>query len=329
MKPALLALLALSLAACGREATTALDSRPDPSFASTTDRGPAAEGLLVPGWNRFRCFDAPAQSKWDPDGDTMDNRCEDALAAAFAPGLRAAGDCNYDPGVGRQGGEYYYGVQPYWYRSSESAPLEPRARLAYLPAYYWDCGSPTEGGQPFGDGHDGDSEFFIVDVQFNDTTRHWVTQRIFLSAHCGTVTGQHCMWYPDPTSTTVTPTGTAQPFSWIDGTVRGPPIIWVAEGKHSNYSTREDCDSGGAAGSDTCHQNDRFYRFPVRFTLQNIWSRAIPQQACVGASLWGSTRVASGTTECFWTRRTFYGWQGLYLVGSTAYSDILAQYAGW
>ncbi len=231
MKPALLALLALSLAACGREATTALDSRPDPSFASTTDRGPAAEGLLVPGWNRFRCFDAPAQSKWDPDGDTMDNRCEDALAAAFAPGLRAAGDCNYDPGVGRQGGEYYYGVQPYWYRSSESAPLEPRARLAYLPAYYWDCGSPTGGGQPFGDGHDGDSEFFIVDVQFNDTTRHWVTQQIFLSAHCGTPTSQRCMWYPDPTTTTVTPTGTAQPFSWVDGKVRGAPVIWVAEGK--------------------------------------------------------------------------------------------------
>jgi len=33
--------------------------------------------------------------------------------------------------------------------------------------------------------------------------------------------------------------------------------------------------------------------------------------------------------ECFWPRHTFYGWQGLELVGSTAYSDILAQYAGW
>ncbi len=287
MKPALLALLALALAACGREATTGLDSPTGPSFASATGRGPAAEGLLVPGWNPFRCFDAPARSKWDPDGDTMDNACEDALAAAFAPGLWVAGDCNYDPGVGRQGGEYYYGVQPY-------APLQARVRLVYLPAYYWDCGSPTEGGQPLGDGHDGDSEFFIVDVQFNDTTRHWVTQQIFLSAHCGTPTSQRCMWYPDPTTTTVTPTGTAQPFSWVDGKVRGAPVIWVAEGKHSNYSTREDCDAGGLAGSDTCDQNDRFYRFPVRFTQQNIWSRAIPQQACVGASL-----------------------------------DILAQYAGW
>jgi len=205
MKPALLALLALALAACGREATTGLDSPTGPSFASATGRGPAAEGLLVPGWNPFRCFDAPARSKWDPDGDTMDNACEDALAAAFAPGLWVAGDCNYDPGVGRQGGEYYYGVQPY-------APLQARVRLVYLPAYYWDCGSPTEGGQPLGDGHDGDSEFFIVDVQFNDTTRHWVTQQIFLSAHCGTPTSQRCMWYPDPTTTTVTPTGTAQPF---------------------------------------------------------------------------------------------------------------------
>ena len=323
MRRAFLALLAFSLAACGREATTALESR------LTTDRGPSAEGLRVPGWNEVRCFDAAARRKRDPDGDTMDNACEDALAAAFAPGLKVAVDCNYDPGVGRQGGEYYYGVQPYWYRSSEVAPLERRVRLAYLPAYYWeDCGSPTEGHVPFGDGHDGDSEFFIVDLQFNDATRRWATQQIFLSAHCGTLTGQRCMWYPDPTSTTVTPTGTAQPFSWIDGKVRGAPIIWVAEGKHSNYSTREDCNGGGLAGSDTCERDDRFYRFPVRLARQNIWSRAIPHQACVGASLWGSTRVAPGTTECFWPRRTFYGWQGLNL-GSTAYSDILAQYAGW
>ncbi len=82
----------------------------------------------------------------------------------------------------------------------------------------------------------------------------------------------------------------------------------LADGKHGNYSTREDCDAGGLAGSDTCDQNDRFYRFPVRFPQQNIWSRAIP---------------------CFWPRHTFYGWQGLEQVGSTAYSDILAQYAGW
>jgi hypothetical protein len=33
--------------------------------------------------------------------------------------------------------------------------------------------------------------------------------------------------------------------------------------------------------------------------------------------------------ECFWPRRTFYGWQGLERTGSTAYSDILEQYAGW
>ncbi|MGH7608282.1 MAG: hypothetical protein ACREME_13195, partial [Gemmatimonadales bacterium] len=142
--------------------------------------------------------------------------------------------------------------------------------------------------------------------------------------------GQYCMWYPDPTAPTpVLPAGTAQPFAWVDGTIRGAPIIWVADGKHANYSSREDCDLGGLSGSDTCDRNDRFYRFPVRFAPQNIWSRATPHEPCVDASLWGSTRVAPGTTECFWPRRTFYGWQGLELIGSTAYSDILAQYAGW
>lgn len=86
---------------------------------------------------------------------------------------------------------------------------------------------------------------------------------------------------------------------------------------------------GGLAGSDTCERNDRLYRFPVRFPQQNIWSRAVPQEPCVEASLWGSTRVAAGARECFWPQQKFYGWQVLNLVGSTAYSDILAQYAGW
>src|SRR6266480_3525513 len=272
MNRSLVAVLTAVLAACDRDATTA----PSSVLAGMpmTNRESAAEGLFVPGWNEVRCFEARALGKWDPDGDTMDNRCEDALAAAFAPGLVVARDCNYDEGVGRQGGEYYYGVQPYQDGSNTVV------RIAYLPAYYWDCGSPTQGPFPlpdvcpgcFADGHDGDSEFFIVDVQFNDTTRHWETRQIFLSAHCGTPTGQRCMWYPDPAST----------FSWVDGTVRGAPIIWVADGKHGNYSSREDCDAGGLAGSDTCDQN-----------------------------------------------HTFYGWQGLEQVGSTAYSDILAQYAGW
>lgn len=136
--------------------------------------------------------------------------------------------------------------------------------------------------------------------------------------------------YPDPTAPTlVLPGEPARPFSWVDGTVRGAPIIWVADGKHGNYSTREDCDLGGLAGSDTCERNDRLYRFPVRFPQQNIWSRAVPQEPCVEASLWGSTRVAAGARECFWPQQKFYGWQVLNLVGSTAYSDILAQYAGW
>lgn len=322
--------LSLALAGCDREPPTAVLTPPDPSVVAARSGRQSRDGLVVPGWNRFRCFDAPAQSMWDPDGDAMDNRCEDALAASFAPGLWVAGDCNYDPDVGRQGGEYYYAVQP--------VPPQGRARIAYLPAYYWDCGSPTAGPWPFGDvcprcfadGHDGDSEFFLVDLEFNDTTGRWVTRQLFLSAHCGTPTGQYCMWYPDPTAITIVLPGVpARPFDWIDGTVRGAPIIWVAEGKHGNYSSREDCDLGGLAGSDTCNQNDRFYRFPVRLAQQNIWSRAFVREACVGASLWGSTRVARGTTECFWTRRTFYGWQGLELAGSTPYSDILEQYAGW
>ena len=143
MNRSLVVVLTVVLAACGRDATTA------PSFVlarrAMTDRGSAAEGLFVPGWNQSRCLEARALGKWDPDGDTMDNRCEDALAAAFAPGLEVARDCNYDTGVGRQGGEYYYGVQPYHDGANTVV------RIAYLPAYYLDCGSPSQGPFPLPD----------------------------------------------------------------------------------------------------------------------------------------------------------------------------------
>src|SRR3989441_12232668 len=112
MNRSLVAVLTVVLAACGRDATTA------PSFvlAGTpmTDLRSAAEGLFVPGWNHFRCLEARALGKWDPDGDTMDNRCEDARAAAFPPGLEVARDCNYDPPpvLARQGGEHQHREAP-------------------------------------------------------------------------------------------------------------------------------------------------------------------------------------------------------------------------
>ena len=121
MNRLLVAVLTVVLAACGRDATTA------PSFVRVamplTDRRSAAEGLFVPGWNQVRCFEARAPGKWDPDGDTMDNRCEDALAAAFAPGLEVARDCNYDPGVGRPS----LRVRPGSRCGSADPPLRPRA----------------------------------------------------------------------------------------------------------------------------------------------------------------------------------------------------------
>jgi len=284
------------------------------------DLCPQCEGLYVAGWDDGSCFWDVAT--WDPDGDTVDNGCENALAMAFAPKLIAARDCNYDVGLKRQGGEYYFAAQRVV--ASDGVPL---MRLAYLPAYYVDCGTPRDQlsacldflGLGFCNGHTGDSEFIIVDARFTESSQHWVTERVFLSAHCGEITGGACGWHP------------TSAFQWVDGRRRGAPVVWVAEGKHANYPSESACNSG-ALSMDECHYNNASHRIPVVYGQQNIGSRSLPLRDCV-APFWGSTMTASGAVECLWsrgTKPTFDGWQGYTLHGgSPLYERHLANYAGF
>ncbi len=79
----------------------------------------------------------------DSDTDGLADHCEFPIARSFAPMLHFAngGQC--------PGGE------PYWAARRTSTN---RVRIAYIMAYYKDCGYAP---------HAGDSEMIMVDVQYN------------------------------------------------------------------------------------------------------------------------------------------------------------------
>lgn len=94
----------------------------------------------------------------DSDGDGFDDMCEYRLARAFAPMLRVSAD---DSDVTRE---------PYWvvtYRPEDfHIGITDHVSIMYLLAYHTDYGF-------WWTGHEGDSEFIIVDLFYNENTLHW------------------------------------------------------------------------------------------------------------------------------------------------------------
>ena len=236
----------------------------------------------------------------DSDRDGLSDQCELELAAAFAPTLRVAtGGCNWDTSVAppRLGGEYLFAVE---------STGSDGARVAYLPAYYRDCGwNGAKCWLPFVncDPHAGDSEAVVLDLVRESHGRKWSVEAIFLSAHCFG-SGNDCRWYR----------GTElERFRWLDGVPYGAPIVWVAEGRQANYPSRSACDAGHSS-IDTCDRNHDEYRYPIRSVGQNIGSRLVPigSDGCISAEDVGSSSSVPepGVEECFWTADTvFGGWQ--------------------
>lgn len=228
-------------------------------------------------------------------------------------------DCDWDYGIGRMGGEYYFAV--------ERKPSNPGfvVRIAYLPAYYWDCGVPAQRISlchlsASCDPHTGDSEFIIVDVRYDPSSNHWVTQTSFLSAHCLTSADGDCRWW-DRAS-----------FQWVDAKRYGAPVVWVAERKHANYYSLGQCQTGGFAGFDTCEFNSAGHRFPIVYTQQNIGSRATPLRDCA-PPFWSSQLTNPQAIECMWNttqRSRFDGWQG-FSSGAPAqlYGNLLSTFAAF
>jgi hypothetical protein len=186
------------------------DDCPDPS--------PGEPGLWIPAWDAAEC-----NGGWDPDNDGVNNGCENALAKAFAPELVVTtADLNWDYSLnqptGRLGGEYYFAVQ------QAEGQFYGQLRIVYLPAYYLDAGTRYEQVSncllnfafAYCNGHTGDSEFILIDVQYDFGTYHWVVDSIFLSAHCEQPTGNECKWYANPSV-----------FEWRNDQPQGAPVVWV------------------------------------------------------------------------------------------------------
>jgi hypothetical protein len=257
----------------------------------------------------------------DRDEDGVDDECELALAKAFAPELVVdRSDCSWSGSAdaARLEGGYLFAVQ--------RAPDGPAVRVAYLPAYYRDCGWSGLACVARGEGcsaHAGDSELMVVQVRPGARTRRWVAEAIFLSAHCFGSSGGRCRWYTG---------GDLRHFRWVDDVRGGAPRVWVAKGKHANYPSRAECDTGHWY-YDTCDDNDVVYRFPITSIRQNIGSRRRPLPAgdgagCVKRPPSGprSSAVNDAALECVWDRRTrFTGWQrDRPRGGATPYARVLA-----
>lgn len=245
----------------------------------------------------------------DSDADGLPDSCEAELARTFAPVfIVRSGGCNWDLGNARLGGGYFYAVQP----------VDSLIRIAYLPAYFEDCG--FEGPKCWIPGvncspHAGDSEFIVVELP-SDSTRQLRVNRVFLSAHCFGRSGGDCRWYSG-----VELVG----FTWRGAS----PEIWVAEGKNANYPSRAACDRGHNF-IDTCDNNQATFRFPV-IDGRNLGSRIFPHRAggCVAGRELDSAIVDSTAVECFWRPDSrFRGWRSAEK-GVTGYYRYLVEIAGF
>ena len=268
-----------------------------------------SEGQAV-GWNQTACF----QAATDTDADGVDDNCELAVAAAFAPLLVVnPSGCNWDTTVkpARLGGGYLFAVQR----------LGDALRVAYLPAYFRDCGwSGVKCLLPGVEceGHAGDSEMIALDLVAGD--ERWRTVRVFLSAHCFGRTGANCRWYEE---------NELAKFAWYVGRTAGAPVVWVAEGRQANYASRRACDAGHHA-IDTCDRHMLAYRFPIYSNAQNIGSAHRPAaDGCVrAADMPLRSGLAGPGMECFWTERSFRGWN-TDSQGATSYLRYLSEIAGF
>ena len=273
---------------------------------------PAPSDGVAAGWTIGAC----AVAAVDRDLDGLDDVCELALARAFAPMLVVdRQDCAWNGS--RLAGGYFFAAQ----KGSAAGAV----RIAYLPAYFRDCGWAGLACTTRGRGcsaHAGDSELIAIDARGDEVADRWRTDAVFMSAHCSGRSAGRCRWYLGDQ---------LRHFAWA-GTTSGAPRVWVAKGKHANYPSARECDSGHWY-YDSCDENDAAYRFPIVTSAQNIGSRIRPLPTggsaggCIAAEDLpvGDNRADGGTRECFWDAAArFRGWQRGSHQGATSYARVLA-----
>jgi len=287
---------------------------------SDPDPDPEAPGYFIAG--AMYQYDGCTETDYDADQDGLDDYCEIALANLFRPALSVY---EYDQ-VGRE---------PRF--AAEKLPWGG-VRIIYLLGYYYDVGNMS-GSRNFCEtaiasplnwltlgwlgeeletcrGHIGDSEWILLDLGFDSTSKHWVLEKATLSAHESTPT-----YYPGSAGY---PTALSYPEK-----AGGYPLIWVADGKHANYPTQSACNAGGTIASDNCRSNRTVERltFPPGGS-GNIGSWAVKFVDCVGTTNTShpALAVTGGATreECYFTGSSFRGWYGTGYSGSSdPYSTML------
>ena len=205
---------------------------------------------------------ACAAGRREADSDGFSDLCEYQIARSFAPlmqftmgerAIKLAGGAAWNCARG----------EPYWavkrFQSSDYVSI------AYMPAYYADCGDVAASLVPSGpNGHFGDSELIRITVKYDRLTQHWVFQQAFLSAHHNTL-GQSSEWV------------FASELEFRAGPATFPKI-WVARNKHANYKSQSACEGGAVFNADSCEMtlwSAPYYqnRFPVR-PRRNVGSPA-------------------------------------------------------
>jgi hypothetical protein len=261
-----------------------------------SDPNPAAPGIWL-GYNTgpSRCYSATGAGINDADLDRFDDWCEQLIMNAFRPLLRFSPyDCNI-------------GMEPRY--SVKYFPQQQRARVGYWLSYYKDCGNQgapcTIGGAWSANvcyGHQGDTEFIIIDLSFDAVAQHWRVEKTFLSAHFaeepqffGTVPGDY--------STFSTYVGLEYPAKQ-----RGYFRVWVAHGKHGNYKTQSACNSGAIMSADDCtrHLAQLVEQRATPFNNRNVGSPAGHLEDCTRAT--GVEAPFRTRTECYWSTQRSTGW---------------------
>ncbi|MFN0098300.1 MAG: hypothetical protein ACKVS7_06460 [Gemmatimonadaceae bacterium] len=206
----------------------------------------------------------------DADSDYLADHCELELARGFAPSLRM------DPGESGCGqGEPHYAAKYF---------LDGTVRIAYMPAYYDDCGAPDlPDWQDWS--HHGDAEYILVEVKYDPAISRWIFKAMFLSAHFST---------PTDASAWVTEHVEFQHKSLSH------PRVWVALEKHANYPSRWHCDNAW----DDCSAFPVHLRMPVEAT-KNVGSVTVDIYGCRGST---GKFQGNGRAECFYQARNFHGW---------------------
>lgn len=173
-------------------------------YEAAGDPNPGAAGVwlgadVTPG----ACFITPGGPD-DADQDGLHNTCEFAIARAFAPLLAFDDD------------ELCSAGEPHWAAKKFD---NGAVRIAYMPAYYDDCGYYYNSRN---DAHRGDSEMITVQVHYSSDTGHWRLTYMWTSAHYGMPGSRDASRWS----------------SWLDVDFpvrsRAFPRVWVARDKHAN-----------------------------------------------------------------------------------------------